>query len=90
MAEYRNKDTGRTVEAWRFDGSIASVHSLMADHPDVWWERGNIRVRGLAGASGSALVPPGQWIVRDPKGNALSAFAHQRFGEHFEMQQDAA
>jgi len=84
VAAYTDKTANRPVEAWLFDGSIASVHELMASHPDVWWERGAIRVGRRQGSSAS-LVPPGRWIVRDPKDNSLSAFEAGRFDERFEM-----
>lgn len=84
MAQYRDKTTSRPVDAFLFDGSVASVHALMSEHPDVWWERGSVRVRSLPHVAGSTLVPPGRWIVRDPKDNSLSAFEAERFDERFE------
>ncbi len=84
MPAYRDKTANRPVEAWLFDGSIASVHDLMSSHPDVWWERGCVRVAGLPNTAGSSLVPSNRWIVRDPKDNSLSTFERQRFGERFE------
>lgn len=63
MPKFMNK-AGHEVEAWQFDGSIASVNELLAQ-PEAWWDRGCLRLKT---PKGSVLVPVGDWVVHHPDG----------------------
>lgn len=79
MTNFRDKDNGRYVEAWQFDGSYGCMAEVIEENPGVYWHRGAIRVRT---PEGNHIVWPYDWVIRAD--NALETCGSDDFAQNYE------